>query len=132
MDAYNSALKEYRLVRFVAFLLSENDVFGPNHSAIGIRSTATLEIAVSKPNLKLIHCSTVSRPKAERGRHGEGFRPLVIQGGAPARCLPSDTSQEVAFQLIDVSLWVSYRSCLAIWQASLSFLNQTYGSANRA
>jgi len=99
---------------------------------IGIRSTATLEIDMSKPNLKLIHCSNIGRPKAERGQHGKGFRPLVIQGGALARCLPSDTSQEVAFQLIDVSLLISYGSYLAFWRAGLTFLDEIYDLANRA
>ena len=99
---------------------------------IGIRSTATLEIDMSKPNLKLIHCSNIGRPKAERGQHGKGFRPLVIQGGALAGCLPSDTSQEVAFQLIDVSLLISYGSYLAFWRAGLTFLDEIYDPANRA
>jgi hypothetical protein len=74
---------------------------------------------MSKPCLRLIHCSTDARPVLSRRQRRQGFRPYVIQGGAIARCLPT-ISDGSLFHLVDAGLQISYQNYLALLLANLT------------
>ena len=78
-----------------------------------------LEVDMSKPCLRLIHCSSDARPAQSYKRRRRGFRPHVIQGGAIARCLPT-ISDGSLFDLIDAGLQISYQNYLALVLANLT------------
>jgi hypothetical protein len=77
---------------------------------------------MSKPRLQLIHCSNGIRPEAKYRRHGRGFRPLVIHGGARARSVPRESSWEAALELVNLGFSISHRNYLAFLQASITVL----------
>jgi hypothetical protein len=74
---------------------------------------------MSQPRLQLIHCSNGVRTGAKPRRHGRGFRPLVIQGGAPA---PTASTWEPVFKLVELGLLVSQFNYLAFLQASVTVM----------
>ena len=74
---------------------------------------------MSKPCLRLIHCSDGIRPEANHRPRGRGFRPLVIHGGARARSVPRESSWEAALELInlgplDIALYPNMPICQLI------------------
>jgi hypothetical protein len=73
---------------------------------------------MSKPSLRLIRCSSDARP-APRGRRRQGFRPLIIQGGAIAGYLPTAFSSPI----LDERLHIFYQNYLALLQAGLTILS---------
>jgi hypothetical protein len=89
---------------------------------IGVSSTTNLGIDMSKPSLRLIHCSNDIGPRAKHQRYGRGFRPLVIDGGAPARSAPRENSLETVLKLIDLGFLAFQLNYLAFLQASLAAL----------
>jgi hypothetical protein len=99
------------------------------HIAFG--SAANLEIDMPKPKLLLVHCSSNDRPKTKHGQHGN-FHPWVIQGGARAGPSPTGISTEVALQLADFGLLVSYMSYFALLQVGLTLRSMAYAPPNRA
>ncbi len=74
---------------------------------------------MSKPCLQLIHCSDGIQPSAKRRQHGRGFRPLVIQGGAP---VPRESTWEPAFKLMDLGLLVAHFNYVAFLQVSATVI----------
>jgi hypothetical protein len=89
---------------------------------IGVSSTTNLGIDMSKPSLRLIHCSNDIGPRAKHQRYGRSFRPLVIDGGAPARSAPRENSLETVLKLIDLGFLAFQLNYLAFLQASLAAL----------
>ena len=85
---------------------------------IAVWSTTNLGIDMSKPRLRLIHCSNGVRPRAKHRQHGRSFRPLVIHGGARERSVPRESSWEAALKLIDLGLLISHVNYLAFLRAS--------------
>jgi hypothetical protein len=77
---------------------------------------------MSKSRLQLIHSSNEIRPGAKRGQKGRSFRPVVIQGGAPARSVPTKSSWEAALELINLGFLISQVNYLAFLQASVIVL----------
>jgi hypothetical protein len=77
-----------------------------------------LGIEMSKPSLRLIHCSNGIRPTAKHRLHGRNFRPLIIHGGARARSVPSDRSWEAALESIYLGFLISH----AFLRASITVL----------
>jgi hypothetical protein len=75
---------------------------------------------MSKPRLRLIHCSNGIRPGARHQQHGRNFRPLVIHGGARARSVPRESSWEASLDLINLGFLISHRNYLAFLQASIT------------
>jgi hypothetical protein len=75
---------------------------------------------MSKPRLRLIHCSNGIRPKAKHRQRGRSFRPLIIHGGA--RSAPRENSWEAALELINLGFLISHVNYLAFLQASLTVL----------
>jgi hypothetical protein len=67
----------------------------------------------------LIHSSNGIPPGAKRRRHGRGFQPVVIDGGARARRAPRKNSWEAALDLIDLGFVFS----VAFLQASITVLD---------
>jgi hypothetical protein len=62
---------------------------------------------MSKTYLRIIHCSSVPRPKTTSKRHGGSFTPRVINGrDRPATNL-CECSWTLAFRLIELSLLIS-------------------------
>jgi hypothetical protein len=90
---------------------------------IALASTANLGIDMPKPSLRLIHCSNDIRPRAKHQRHGRSFRPMVIDGGAPARSAPRENTLETVLKLIDLGLSAFQLNYLAFLQASLTALD---------
>jgi hypothetical protein len=78
---------------------------------------------MSKPCLRLVHCSNGIRPGAKHRPHGRSFRPLVIHGAARPRPVPRENSWEAALKLIDLGLLISHVSYLAFLQASVTVLD---------
>jgi hypothetical protein len=78
---------------------------------------------MSKPRLRLVHCSNGIRPGAKRRQHDRRFRPLVIQGAARERPVPKETSWEAALKLIDLGFLISHVNYLAFLQASVTILD---------
>ncbi len=74
---------------------------------------------MSQPRLQLIHCSNDVRAGAKHRQRGRSFRPLVIQGGAPA---PRASSLEPVFKLVELGLLVSQFNYLAFLQASVTVM----------
>jgi hypothetical protein len=89
---------------------------------IAVSSTTSLEINMSKPHLRVIHCSDGIPAGAKGRQRGHSFRPLVIRGGARAKSVPRQSSWEAALELIDLGFLVSHASYLAFMQASLTVL----------
>src|ERR1700738_534324 len=87
-----------------------------------LSSTTTMGIDMSKPRLRLIHCSNRIRPRAKHRQHGRSFRPLVILGGARARSAPEEGSWKAALKLIDLGFLACQLNYLAFLQASLTVL----------
>jgi hypothetical protein len=84
---------------------------------IAVSSTANLEVDMSKPRLRLIHCSNRIRPGAKHRQHGRSFQPLVINGRVPRESL-----WEAALELIDLGFSISHGNYLAFLQASITIL----------
>jgi hypothetical protein len=82
---------------------------------------------MSKPRLVLVHCSNGIRPKAKHRRHGSSFQPLVIQGGAPARFVPGESSREAALKLIELGFLVLQMNNLAFLEATIIVLDACNG-----
>jgi len=78
-------------------------------------------IDMSKPRLRLIHCSNSIRPGAKYREHSRSFRPLVIHGGVRARSM-GGRSWEAALELVDLGLVISHANYLAFLEASIAFL----------
>lgn len=85
---------------------------------------------MSKPSLQLIYCSDGVRPGAKRRPNGQGFRPLVIDGGV--KSVPGEHYREVALELFDLSLLVLYGNYLAFLAANMIVLNGPGGADSRA
>src|SRR5216684_3055691 len=96
---------------------------------IAVWSTTNLGIDMSKPRLRLIHCSNGVRPRAKHRQHGRSFRPLVIHGGARARSVPRESSWEAALKLIDLGFLISHGNYLVFLQASITLL-EAYNRAD--
>jgi hypothetical protein len=94
---------------------------------IVVSSTAKLEINMLKPRLVLVHCSNGLRPKAKQRRQGSSFQPLVIEGGAPAKSVPAESSREAALKLIELGFLVFQINNLAFLEASLGVLEACNG-----
>jgi hypothetical protein len=91
---------------------------------VAVSSVTNLEVDMSKPRLRLIHCSNSIRPGAKHREHGRSFRPLVINGRVPRESL-----WEAALELIDLSFSISHGSYLTFFKASTTILeayNWTY------
>jgi hypothetical protein len=82
--------------------------------------STNLEIDMSKPRLRLIHCSNGMRPGAKHRQHGRSFQPLVIRGGAGARSVPRESSWEAALELIDLGFLISLTNYLAFLEGSVT------------
>src|ERR1700731_990130 len=89
---------------------------------IAVWSTTNLGIDMSKPRLRLIHCSNGVRPRAKHRQHGRSFRPLVVHEGARARSVPRESSWEAALKLFDLGFLACQLNYLAFLQASLTVL----------
>jgi hypothetical protein len=89
---------------------------------IAVWSTTNLGIDMSKPRLRLIHCSNGVRPRAKHRQHGRSFRPLVIHGGARARSAPRESSWEAALELINLGFLISGCNYVAFLRASTTVL----------
>jgi hypothetical protein len=89
---------------------------------IAVWSTTNLGIDMSKPRLRLIHCSNGVRPRAKHRQHGRSFRPLVIDGGVRARSVPRESSWDAALKLIDLGFLIFHVNYLAFLQASITVL----------
>jgi hypothetical protein len=89
---------------------------------IAVWSTTNLGIDMSKPRLRLIHCSNGVRPRAKHRQHGRSFRPLVVHGGARARSVPRESSWEAALKFFDLGFLACQLNYLAFLQASLTVL----------
>ena len=76
-------------------------------------------IDMSKPRLRLIHCSNGIRPGAKHRQHSHSFRPLVINGGARARSV-GGSSWEAALELVDLGFLISHANYLALLEASIT------------
>jgi hypothetical protein len=77
---------------------------------------------MSKPRLRLIHCSNGIRPGARHQQHGRSFRPLVIHGGARARSMPRESSWEASLELINLGFLIPVATTLLFLQASITVL----------
>jgi hypothetical protein len=77
---------------------------------------------MSKPRLRLIHCSNDIRRGAKHRQRGRSFRPLVIHGGARARSAQRESSWEAAFELINLGFLISHGNYLAFLHASTTVL----------
>jgi hypothetical protein len=77
---------------------------------------------MSKPRLRLIHCSNGIRPGARHQQRGRSFRPLVIHGGARARAVPTESSWEASLELLNLGFLISHQNYLAFLQASITVL----------
>jgi hypothetical protein len=82
---------------------------------------------MSKPRLVLVHCSNGIQPNAKLRRHGSGFQPLVIQGGAPARSVPGASPQEAALKLVELGFLVFQMNNLAFLEATMIVLEACNG-----
>ena len=98
---------------------------------IAVWSTTNLGIDMSKPRLRLIHCSNGVRPRAKHRQHGRSFRPLVVHGGARARSVPRESSWEAALKLIDLGFLIFHVNYLALLQASITVLEAPISSNSR-
>ena len=87
-----------------------------------VSSNTNLEIDMSKPRLRLINCSNGVRLGGKPRHHGRSFRPLVIQGGAPAKSAPEVSAWEVALELMILSFSIYNTNCRAFLQASITVL----------
>ena len=76
---------------------------------------------MSKPRLQLIHCSNGIRPGARHRPQGRGFRPLVIDGGAPARPVGA-SPWEAAVEMVELGVLISHANYLAFLEASITVL----------
>lgn len=85
---------------------------------------------MSKPSLQLIHCSNGIRPGAKRRPNGQGFRPLVIDGGV--KSVPGEHYREAALELLDLGLLVLYGNYLAFLAANMAVLNGPGWTDSRA
>jgi hypothetical protein len=83
---------------------------------------------MSKPRLRLIHCSNGIRPKAKHRKHGRSFRPLVIHGGARPRSVPRENSWEAALNPFDLGFYSFLGNYLAFLQASKTVLDAYNGT----
>jgi hypothetical protein len=77
---------------------------------------------MSKPRLRLIHCSDGIGPEAKHRQHGRSFRPTVIHGGARATSVPRESPWQAALELIDLGFLISHGNYLAFLQASMTVL----------
>jgi hypothetical protein len=84
-----------------------------------------IELDMSKPCLRLVHCSDRIRPQATR-RHRRSFR--VIQGGARARSVPSQSSWAASLELISLGFLIACQNYLAFLQASTTALEAHSGT----
>jgi hypothetical protein len=102
--------------------LSNIYIVKPACLAITVLLTTNLGIDVSKPRLRLIHCSNGIRPRAKHRQHGHGFRPLVIHGGARAGSAPNEGSWDAVLELIDLGFSTYHGNYLAFLQAGIAVL----------
>jgi len=93
---------------------------------IAASSTTNLGVDMSKPRLRLIHCSNAIRRRAKHRRHDRSFRPLVIHGGARAKSTPGESSWENVLRLVDLGYLVCHLNYLAFLHASLTVLESRY------
>jgi hypothetical protein len=77
---------------------------------------------MSKPRLRLIHCSNGIRPGAKHRQHGRSFQPLIIHGGARARSLPRDRPWEATLELIELGFSIFLANYLAFLEGSVTVL----------
>jgi hypothetical protein len=76
---------------------------------------------MSKPSLRLIHCSDGIRSGEKRRRNGHSFRPQIIEGGV--RAMPGEHCLETALALFGLGLLVFYGNYLALLEANMIVLN---------
>src|ERR1700729_2690492 len=79
-----------------------------------------LEVDMSKPCLRLIHCSG-GQPALSHRKRRRAFRPSVIQGGAVTTHL-QPMSDDILFRLLDASVQISYQSYLTLLLANLTVI----------
>jgi hypothetical protein len=94
----------------------------PAWLTIAVWSATNLGIDMSKPRLRLIHCSNGVRPSAKHRQHGRSFRPLVLRGSARAISVPSESSWDAALKLIDLGFLIFHVNYFAFLQASITVL----------
>ena len=75
---------------------------------------------MSKPCLRLIHCSRNARPALSYKRRRKGFQ--LIQGGAIDK-YPPITLDSFPFHVIDARLQISYEYYLALLLAGLAVIS---------
>ena len=89
---------------------------------LGDRSIRNLESDMPKPQLLLIRCMNILRPKKMSKGHDNRFRPLIFDGRDRTTPDLRESSWMFAFQLIELGLLISNRNYTAFVQAGIAFV----------
>jgi hypothetical protein len=78
---------------------------------------------MSKPRLRLIHCSDDIEPQVRDRRRERSFQLSVIDGGRRAVAAERESPLEALFGLFDLAVLVAHANCAAFIAASLTTLD---------